>query len=65
MSDIKVGDRVRKFARRGRPSSRVLGVVIELFELRGKEWARIASGEKREVTTAWPVKSLKRVEEEA
>lgn len=61
---VKVGDRVRKLARRNHRGSLVLGIVVELFEREGRVWARIASGQDRKVTTAWPVLRLRRIEEE-
>ena len=61
---VKIGDSVVKVARRNHRGSAVLGVVVELFERDGKAWARIASGAKRDVFSAWPCRQLKPVNEE-
>ena len=61
---VAVGDRVRKVARRNHRGSGTLGEVVELFTLRGRPWARVASGEKKLITTAWPVRHLKKVVED-
>lgn len=56
---IKIGDKVRKLARRNHRGSTALGTVIELFEKEGRVWARVASGERQTITTAWPVLKLR------
>ena len=61
--EIKLGNRVRKLARRDRRCSGVLGTVIELFECRGKSCARIRPSRSK-ITSVWPVKRLAIVIEE-
>ena len=55
---MSIGDAVRKETKRGAQPTATMGVVTELVMQEGKQWARVAAGTARTVTSLWPIKQL-------